>query len=125
MNSVIIPQMYPMHHKGYAAAAGYGVPAQGYLSYTPQQYQQQQQMTPTDVFSVAAAAMMPPVQTQHFQKRQMPQPQPTQQQQQQAQFRVPPMRYQPYPVVSPNKPPEVRTTSSTRPNREVPESVKF
>ena len=120
MNSVIIPQMYPMHHKGYAAAtAGYGVPAQGYLSYTPQQYQQQQQMTPTDVFSVAAA-MMPPVQ-QHFQKRQVPPPP----QQQQAQFRVPPMRYQPYPIVSPNRPPEVRTTSSTRPNRKVSKSVNF
>ena len=87
MNSVIIPQLPPARVPGGYPGYGYGVPAQGYLSYTPAQQkfaaaaggfppatQQHQPTTPTDVFSVAAAAMMqqPPRIGPHYfqQKRQ-------------------------------------------------------
>ena len=154
MNSVIIPHLPPAgpapvayHHKA-AAGYGYGIPAQGYLSYTPQQQkygfhhhqlQPQQPTTPTDVFSVAAAAMMQPRGPQYFQqKRQFEFPGtsssreslfPGKSQQYQPRYQPQP---QPYPTAAPapavavaaNRAPEVRTTSSTRPNRTKSEVCK-
>ena len=158
MNSVIIPQLPPARVPGGYPGYGYGVPAQGYLSYTPAQQkfaaaagfppatQQHQPTTPTDVFSVAAAAMMqqPPRMGPHYfqQKRQFEFPSaattsreslsfPAKQQQQQFTYSQPPVtRYQPpvtrATVAAPpaNRAPEVRTTSSTRPNRTKSEVCK-
>ena len=149
MNSVIIPHLPPApvayHHKAAAAGYGYGIPAQGYLSYTPQQQQQQkfgfhphphqqqppQPTTPTDVFSVAAAAMMQPRGPQYFQqKRQFEFPASSREGlhfpagKSQPQY---PPRYPTYPTAAPaasNRAPEVRTTSSTRPNRSKSEVCK-
>ena len=157
MNSVIIPQLPPARVPGGYPGYGYGVPAQGYLSYTPAQQkfaaaagfppatQQHQPTTPTDVFSVAAAAMMqqPPRMGPHYfqQKRQFEFPSaattsreslsfPAKQQQQFTYPQPPVTRYQPpvtrATVAAPpaNRAPEVRTTSSTRPNRTKSEVCK-
>ena len=53
MNSVIIPQLPPARVPGGYPGYGYGVPAQGYLSYTPAQQK------------FAAAAGFPPATQQH------------------------------------------------------------
>ena len=136
MNSVIIPHLPPApvayHHKAAAAGYGYGIPAQGYLSYTPTTTQQQhgfhhmqpQQPTTTPTDVLAFSAMMQP-RPQYFQqqKRQFEFPDsreslfPGKSQQQQYQVPAVPAsrQYQQYPAA--NRAPEVRTTSSTRPNR--------
>ena len=153
MNSVIIPHLPgytpgAYHHKA-AAGYGYGIPAQGYLSYTPttttttQQkhygfHQRPQPTTPTDVFSVAAAAaaaaMMQPRPQYFQQKRQFEFPaNPSTFPGKSQQYQQSPPRYQPYPAAAAtatpppaavNRAPDVRTTSSTRPNRTKSEVCK-